>query len=60
MMDMMELKPEERVNLAIGMTDVVVRICADGIRDRNPGIDEQQLLEFLRERIMFGRGRARS
>ena len=60
MSDMMELKPEERVNLAIGMTDAAVRICADGIRDHHPGIDEEQLLELLRERILFGRGRARS
>jgi len=28
------LKPEERVNLAVGMSDVCVRVCADGVRER--------------------------
>lgn len=31
------LKPEDRVNLAVGMSDVCVRVCADGVRDQNPG-----------------------
>ena len=26
------LKPEEKVTLAIGMSDFVVRVCADGIK----------------------------
>jgi hypothetical protein len=28
------LKLEERVNLAVGMSDVCVRVCADGVRER--------------------------
>jgi hypothetical protein len=32
------LKPEKRVNLAVGMSDVCVRVCADGVRDQNLGI----------------------
>ena len=32
------LKPEVKVNMAIGMSDVCVRVCADGVRDQNPGI----------------------
>jgi len=54
-LDFSELTPEERVNLAINMTDVCVRICAEGIRDQHPGITEDRLLELLRERIAFGR-----
>jgi len=47
------LKPEERVNLAIGMSDVCIRVCADGVRDQNPGISEEELVERVRERLMF-------
>jgi len=54
-----ELKPEEKVNLAIGMTDVCVRVCADGIRDLNPDIREEELMERVRERIGFGKRRQR-
>jgi len=49
------LKPEERVNLAIGMSDVCIRVCADGVRDQNPGISEEELIERVRERLMFGK-----
>jgi hypothetical protein len=47
------LKPEEEANLAIGMIDACVHICADSIRDRE--IEEEKLLELVRERIMFDR-----
>ena len=50
-----ELTPEEKVNLAINMTDVCVSICAEGIRDQYPGITKDRLLELRRERIAFGR-----
>ena len=45
------LKPEEKVNATIQMTDAVVKICADGIRDQNPNTTEEQLQETLRKRI---------
>jgi hypothetical protein len=48
-----KLKPEEKVNLAINMTDVVVQICADGVKDENPNITQAQLREKVRERIMY-------
>jgi hypothetical protein len=51
------LKPEERVNLAIGMTDVCVRICADGVRDGNPSLGEEEIVERVRERLMFSKPR---
>ncbi len=44
------LNPEEKVNLAIDMTDACVRICAEGIRAQCPRIAEDELLERLRER----------
>jgi hypothetical protein len=45
------LKPEEKVAIAIDMTDACVRICADGIKAQNPGISEGALVEKLRERL---------
>lgn len=51
------LKPEERVNLAIGMSDVCIKVCAEGIRNANPNISEKELIERVRERLMFGRQR---
>jgi uncharacterized tellurite resistance protein B-like protein len=51
------LRREERVNLAVGMSDVCVRVCADGVRDQNPGISEKELIERVRERLMFDKRR---
>jgi len=45
------LKPEEKVAIAIDMTDACIRICADGIKAQNPGINEEELIEKLRERF---------
>jgi len=39
------------------MTDVCVRVCADAVRDQYPSIREEELLERVRERIMFGKRR---
>jgi len=46
-----KLKREEKVNLAINMTDVVIQICTDGIKDQNPDITEAELKAKLRERL---------
>jgi hypothetical protein len=51
------LKPEDRVNLAVGMSDVCIRVCADGVRDQHSGISEEELVERVRERLMFGKRR---
>ena len=56
-MHLKKLKPEEKVNLAIDMTDVCVQVCADGIRDQNRNISEAQLMKELRERIMLQKRR---
>lgn len=52
-MKLKKLTPEEKVNLTINMTDVVLQICAEGIRNQNPDITEAQLKEKLKERIMY-------
>ena len=48
---------EERVNLAINMTDACVRVCADAIRDRYKMVKEDVFLERVRERVVFQRRR---
>jgi hypothetical protein len=45
------LKPEEKVAMAIDMTDACVRVCAAGIRAQCPGISEAELKEKLRKRL---------
>jgi hypothetical protein len=45
------LKPEEKVNMAIDMTEAMVRVCAEGILVQNPSITEEELIEKLRERL---------
>jgi len=51
------LRPEERVNLAVGMSDVCVRVCADGVRDGDPSVSEEELVERVRERLLFSKRR---
>jgi len=48
-----KLKPEERVNLAINMSDVCIRVCAEGVKAQYPNISEEKLIELVRERLMF-------
>jgi len=49
------LKPEEKVAIAMDMTDACVRICADGIRAQCPGISEEELIVKLRERLEWSK-----
>ena len=53
MQDWRRLKPEERVDLAVNMSDVCIRVCAEGVRAQYPNIDEERLIELMRERLMF-------
>jgi len=53
------LKPEEKVSMAIDMTDACVGICAEGIKAQRPKIAHEELLEKLRERIEYAKGRQR-
>jgi len=50
-----QLKPEDKVNMAIGMTDVCVSVCAQGIRAEHPSISEKELVEKLRERLDYAK-----
>jgi len=49
------LKPEEKVNMAIEMTEAMVRVCLDGIKGRNPGMTEEELMKELRERLEWAK-----
>jgi hypothetical protein len=49
------LKPDEKVRACVEMTDVVTRICADGIRKSHPRISERELISIVRRRFFFGR-----
>lgn len=51
------LKPEEKVNVAINMTDVCVHICANAVKQKYPEIKEKELIKRVRERIIFERRR---
>jgi len=53
LVDWSRLKPEEKVNMAIDMTDTVVHICAEGIKAQHPDITEEELIEKLRERFAW-------
>jgi hypothetical protein len=37
------LKPDEKVVIALDMTDACLQICADGIRAQKPGISEEKM-----------------
>jgi len=50
-----KLRPAEKVNTAIYMSDVCVRVCADSIKDENHMISEEELMKRVRERISFGK-----
>jgi len=50
-----KLRPEEKVEIAVNMSDVCVRICAGGIRDQNVSIKEKRVIEKVRERIISKR-----
>ena len=56
-MSSVELKPEERVNLAIGMTDACIRVCVEGILNRGQSLTDEEVREKVRERITYARGR---
>jgi len=49
------LKPEEKVAIAMDVTDACVRICAESIKAQCPGINEEELLEKLRERLEWSK-----
>jgi hypothetical protein len=50
-----KLKPEERVNAAVYMSDLCVHVCADSIRDKDFTVTDKELLRLVRNRISFGK-----
>ncbi len=52
-----ELKPEEKVNLSIGMIDACIQICTDALRDQDKAMRGEELLEEVRARIMYKKRR---
>jgi len=52
-----KLKPEEKVNHSINMIDTCIRICTDALKDQDETIKEKELLEKVRERIMYQKRR---
>ncbi len=48
------LSPEEKIRLAMEMTEAVTAICAEGIRAQNPGMTEGEVAAELRRRIRRG------
>jgi hypothetical protein len=45
------LKPEEKVNMAIDMSQAMLEACGAGIRAANPKMTEQELMKELRRRL---------
>jgi hypothetical protein len=48
-------KPEVKVNMAMDMTEAMVRVCVEGIRAQYPDIAEKELIERLRERLEWSK-----
>jgi hypothetical protein len=53
------LKPEEKVNMAIDMTEAMVEACVGGIKAGNPKMTEQELMKELRRRLRSTKQRQR-
>jgi hypothetical protein len=49
------LKPEDKVAMAIDMTEGCVRVCAAGIRAQCPDVSEAELNDKLRKRLEWSR-----
>jgi len=49
------MTPEERVDIALELTESITNIMMDSIKYENPGISDQELLDKARQRIQFGR-----
>lgn len=50
-LDPSKLSPEEKVRWALDISEAMVAICANGIRDAKPGITEREMILELRRRI---------
>lgn len=50
-----DMSPEDRVNMAVEMSSVVLTITVESILDRNPRISKARLIREARKRIYSGR-----
>ncbi|MFW6110607.1 MAG: hypothetical protein ACOC6H_01065 [Thermoproteota archaeon] len=50
-MKLEDLTPEEKVALMVDMVDTCLRICAEGIRNRENVTNDEELRERLRARL---------
>lgn len=51
-----DLSSEDRVKAAASMT-VVAAVCIESIKEKEPGLSEEELISRARARFMFGRER---
>jgi len=49
------LPSEVKVNMAMDMTESMVRVCAEGIKAQHPDITEKELMAKLRERLEWSK-----
>jgi hypothetical protein len=49
------LPPEAKVNMAIDMTDAIVRVCLEGLRAQNPNMTTEEYMKKLRERFEWAK-----
>ncbi|HLN44246.1 MAG: hypothetical protein ACM3WQ_06660 [Chloroflexota bacterium] len=47
------LKPKEKIALCIDMTDTCIQICAASIQQQNPNISQEELIEQIRQRLVW-------
>jgi hypothetical protein len=49
------LPSDVKVLMAVEMSDFALEVCAAGVRARNPKISDAELMEELRERLMWSK-----
>ena len=49
------LSPEVKVNMAVDMTEAMVRVCLEGVKAQNPRLNDGELMERLRERFEWAK-----
>jgi hypothetical protein len=47
------LKSEEKMKIAVDMTDVCVRVCADAVKDQGLTVSEEEFVKRVRERVTY-------
>jgi hypothetical protein len=50
-----QMKPSDKFLAGARLFDFACRITMSGIRDQNPGVNDEQVLEILRQRLALAR-----